>query len=117
MPPDHRITLECKRKERTLTHKESCSLSREQCEEILAGSFPQPREDQPLLRSSMPSLPRTSLRPKSSWPMSARLCVPAGNVRITFDRNIGFTSSDVSRFFDRELPLRRCCPQDAMCWK
>ena len=107
---DDRITLECKRKERTLTHKESCPLSRAQCEEILAGSFPQPREDQSLLRKFYAQFAKDVLRPKVIVAYERTPFVyPAGNVRITFDRNIG-SSSDVSRFFDQDLPLRPVLP-------
>ena len=45
---DRRISLECKRKEHTMTNKESCRLSREQFDKILAGQ--QPALDSPLLR-------------------------------------------------------------------
>ena len=47
---DRRITLECKRKEHTMTNKVSCPLTKDQLTMILNGSLPESAVDSDLLR-------------------------------------------------------------------
>lgn len=107
---DDRITLECKRKERAMTHKASCPLTRERCEEILAGHCAWTPADPPLLRKFYAQYAQDCLRPKVIVAYERTPFVyPAGNVRITFDRNIGSTA-DIGGFFRPYLPLRPVLP-------
>ena len=103
---DSRITLECKKKQRTMTHKESCRLTRQQYDRIVAGSYMPTDEDDPLLRRFSAQLHSRLLRPKVIVAYERTPFVYAlGNVRITFDRNIGSTTR-IDGFFDQALPLR-----------
>ena len=61
---NNRITLECKKKERAMTHKDSCRLTLEQYNEIMNGAII-PRENQnPLLRKLALQISSSALRPK-----------------------------------------------------
>lgn len=107
---DQRITLECKRKERTMTNKTSCPLSREQYDRIMEGKLSPLASDSPLLRKFCAQQTQTGLEPKVIVAYERTPFVyPAGNVRITFDRNIGSTA-DFAGFFDRYLPQRPIMP-------
>ena len=99
---DRRISLECKRKEHTMTNKESCRLSREQFDKILAGQ--QPELDSPLLRRFWALQAENGLAPKVivAYERTPFVYAP-GNVRITFDRNIGSTT-ELDGFFRENLP-------------
>lgn len=103
---DSKITLECKKKERTMTHKDSCRLTRAQYDQIVAGSYMPTSEDHPLLRRFAMKLHTHLLRPKVivAYERTPFVYAP-GNVRITFDRNIGSTTN-IAGFFDEKLPLR-----------
>ena len=103
---DSRITLECKKKERAMTHKESCRLTRAQYNQIVAGSYMPTSADHPLLRRFAVQLHNRLLRPKVivAYERTPFVYAP-GNVRITFDRSIGSTTN-IAGFFDKELPLR-----------
>lgn len=108
---DEKITLECKRKERSMTHKESCSLTKTQCMAILNGeAFPDPSYENPLLNRFLVICAESKMRPTviAAYDRTPFVYGP-GNVRITFDRNIGSTT-DISRFFDPYLPLRPILP-------
>ena len=103
---DARITLECKKKERAMTHKDSCRLTRSQYDQIVAGNYMPTSEDPPLLRRFAVQLHSRLLRPKVIVAYERTPFVyKVGNVRITFDRNIGSTTN-IEGFFDKELPLR-----------
>lgn len=103
---DSRITLECKKKQRTMTRKESCRLTRQQYDRIVAGTYLPTDEDAPLLRRFAVQLHSRRLRPKVIVAYERTPFVYAlGNVRITFDRNIGSTTN-IAGFFDKALPLR-----------
>lgn len=107
---DKRILLECKQKERTMTHKDSCTLSKEQCQDILNGDIPEYDFSNSLLNRFLALRDEIQLQPKVIVVYSRTAFVYGpGNVRITFDRNIGSTS-DCTRFFDDELPLRPILP-------
>lgn len=108
---DSKITLECKQKERSMTHKESCTLTKEQCLAILNGSLPEcGSHNNALLNRFLILCTETQLQPKVivAYDRTPFVYIP-GNVRITFDRNIGSTT-DISRFFDPHLPLRPILP-------
>lgn len=101
-----RITLECKKKERTMTHKDSCLLTRTQYDEIITGRYLPKPADPPLLRRFALQLYTRLLRPKVIVAYERTPFIyPAGNVRITFDRCIG-SSTHLADFFNPELSLR-----------
>ena len=107
---DRRITLECKRKERTMTNKESCTLSRAQFDRILEGKLSSAAVDSPLLRRFCALQANTGLEPKVVVAYERTPFIyAAGNVRITFDRNIGSTRN-FDGFFDARLPQRPVMP-------
>ena len=111
---DARITLECKRKERTMTQKTSCRLSKEEFQQILSGRLLPKAAGDPLLRRF---LLQQELRPKVivSYQRTPFVYAP-GNVRITLDRNIG-SSQDFSRFFDPGCRCGPFCPRGSTFWK
>ena len=91
-----------------MTNKESCRLSREQFDKILTGQ--QPELDSPLLRRFWALQAENGLAPKVivAYERTPFVYVP-GNVRITFDRNIGSTT-ELDGFFRENLPLRPVMP-------
>ena len=102
-----RISLELKRKEHGMTQKLSCRLTREQCEELMAGR-PLPVDDSyPPVLQKLNLLMRTRLmKPKviveyDRVPFVDKL----GNTRITFDRNI-MSSDDLSGFLEKDIHRR-----------
>ena len=107
---DSRITLECKQKSRTMTHKESCQLTKEQYYAIVNGDVLDRCGNNPLLNRFETLRRTTKLEPKVivAYDRTPFVYGP-GNVRITFDRNIGSTT-DISRFFDPNIPLRPILP-------
>ena len=107
---DRRITLECKRKERAMTNKVSCPLTREQFDLLLKGRLPASDCDSGLLRRFCAMQAQTGLMPKVIVAYERTPFVyPAGNVRITFDRNIG-SSTNMEGFFEPYLPQRPVMP-------
>lgn len=108
---DQQITLECKKKQRYMTHKDSCPLTKEQYYMILQGNLSPTSEDAPLLRKFYAQCQQRYLHPTVIVAYERTPFVyPAGNVRITFDRNIG-CSTDLDGFFAHSLPLRPILPQ------
>lgn len=107
---DSRITLECKKKERGMTHKDSCPLTAAQYEAILEGNLLPTGADSPLLEKFLLLQQGADLKPKVIVAYERTPYVYSfGNVRITFDRNIGSTT-DLNAFFEPYLPLRPILP-------
>lgn len=107
---DDRITLECKRKERSMTHKDSCPLTKEQYFMILEGNLPVSAVNSGLLDKFVFQQKTGNLQPKVIVSYERTPYVYSfGNVRITFDRNIGSTT-DIAGFFDPYLPQRPILP-------
>ena len=104
---DERISLECKRKERGKTLKTSCRLSREQAEILMAGQcLPDIAGQPPVLRKLTLGMMTRGLKPVVIVEYERIPYVYRdGNVRITFDKNVS-SASDVSGFFDPEIPER-----------
>ena len=106
-----RISLECKRKERGMTHKTSCPLTREQTELLMAGKIvPNVADRPPLLQKLTAQMMTRRLRPVviveyERIPFVYR----NGNVRITLDTNL-VSSSDVSQFLRERIPHRPVMP-------
>ncbi len=104
--PEETIRLEIKYKKRGGTHKESCSLPRELCEDILAGRGLKWRADFPFpLQELYRQIGLNGLRPRVivEYERSAYVC-RAGNVRVTFDRNIA-CSERIGMFLQDAIPL------------
>ena len=87
-----------------------CRLTREQCERALSGALTQDDLNSDLLRKFFVQAGQNHLHPKVivAYERTPFVYAP-GNVRITFDRNIG-SSSDISSFFSSYLPLRPVMP-------
>ena len=102
-----RITLECKRKERGKTHKESCPLTLEQTKKLMPGKVISDIGSQPaVLRKLTLQMLQRRMRPVVIVEYDRRPYVyPGGNVRITLDENIG-SCAEVQRFLDPVLPKR-----------
>ena len=108
---DRRISLERKAKLRTMTHKDAVLISREDAELLLSGRIPMPGpEHPPLLRRMLTDMRLRVLRPAVIVQYSRTpFVLSAGNVRITLDEQIT-SSQAVSRFFERDIPLRQILP-------
>lgn len=105
------IRLEVKRKKAGLTSKEDCMLTREQTEAILSGSYPAITPEMPSqLRYLLTEMNTRLLRPKAVIEYS-RLAMTGhpGNVRVTFDTDIGCTA-DCTRFLEPHMPLLPLLP-------
>ena len=102
-----RISLELKQRERAKCHKISCPLPLETCEEIMAGKIPRLPNDSPyLLKKLVMQMQSRALKPVC---IVAYERVPliwrAGNVRVTFDRNVR-SSADIAGFFKANIACR-----------
>lgn len=106
-----RITLECKRKERSKTLKTSCPLTLEQTRMLMAGTPVPDIASQPevLRRLTFQMLTRR-MRPVviveyDRIPYIYR----NGNVRVTLDMNVS-TSTAVDKFLEEQIPKRPIMP-------
>ena len=106
-----RITLECKRKERGKTHKESCPLTIEQTKLLMAGKpLPNIAQQPPLLQKLTAEMLTRKLRPVVIVEYERIPYVyKNGNVRITLDTNIA-SSSAVGQFLEESIPKRPVMP-------
>ena len=106
-----RIVLECKRKENDKTLKTSCLLTLREYEEILqGGSFDQFDQKSDLLRRFTVLLKTQQYRPVVIVEYDRTPYIyPAGNVRITFDRNIRL-STDFDHFLSANIVTRPILP-------
>lgn len=105
------IRLEKKSKTRSMTLKESCKLTLEECRTFLQGSIPQISNDmshgkqklllEMQLRGLMPKVIVSYERIPYVY--------PGGNVRVTFDRNIS-SSADIEHFLDGTYISRPILP-------
>ena len=102
-----RLRLEIKSKLHSKCHKDSCRISRDRCDELIAGGIPRTLADDPAPLKELTLLAATKLlKPRLIVEYERTAFVhPVGNVRITFDRNI--TSSDrVLDFYEPYLNAR-----------
>ena len=108
---DQRIRLELKRKENGMCLKESCLLSRGQCEALLRGEpLPEDSSHLPILKKFLLQMKTRLLRPVVIVEYDRIPYVhPLGNVRVTLDCHIS-ASNECQRFFDPNLPLRPILP-------
>ena len=83
------IHLEIKEKNRGLTKKRACDLSREECLAIMEGELPLNINGRAPLNSLQLQMRCNGMEPKVIIAYERTAFVhPSGNVRITFDRNI-----------------------------
>ena len=83
------IHLEIKEKNRGLTKKRACDLSREECLAIMEGELPLKTDSRAPLNSLQLQMRCARMEPKVIIAYERTAFVhPSGNVRITFDRNI-----------------------------
>ena len=106
-----RISLECKRKERSKTLKTSCILTPEQCRCLMDGRTPSDvTERQATLRRLVMLMECELFRPKVIVEYDRTPYIwKWGNVRVTFDRNIR-SSAQTARFTREELFTRPIMP-------
>ena len=83
------IHLEIKEKNRGLTKKRACDLSREECLAIMEGELPLNIDGRAPINSLQLQMRCNGMEPKVIIAYERTAFVhPSGNVRITFDRNI-----------------------------
>ncbi len=109
---DERISLELKRKENGMCRKQSCLISKNQCEQLLSGKVPNETADMhPLLRKFILQQRTRILKPTVIVEYDRIPYVyPIGNVRVTFDCNIR-ASSECGRFLEENILLRPILPE------
>lgn len=101
------IQLEKKSKFRGMTRKESCNISQEEYNRLIQGDIPENMADLPAGKKEMfLEMKLRRLIPKIIVSYErVPFVYPAGNVRITFDKNIT-SSNDISRFLTRDYTVR-----------
>ena len=88
-PKSNVIHLEIKEKNRGLTKKRACDLSREECLSVMEGELPLNIDGRAPLNSLKLQMRCNGMEPKVIIAYERTAFVhPSGNVRITFDRNI-----------------------------
>jgi len=102
-----RIMLECKRKERGMTRKTACSLTRDETMHLMMG---QPladigRQPQPLRKLTLQMLMRRLCPVVIVEYDRTPYVYPNGNVRVTLDTNVA-SSSAVECFLEPQIPKR-----------
>lgn len=104
---DKNINLELKRKCRSKTMKESCTMTRQQVEDIINNKLLDITEDMPTLLRKFCLLQQTRLLKPSVIVEYNRVpfVYKDGNVRITFDKNIN-SSNDYKNFFNDKMEKR-----------
>lgn len=110
--PDDGIRLEIKHKSRGGTKKDSRVLPKTLCENILRGEpIPWDAGYPPAMTELYREMQLNALRPRIivEYERTVFVCA-AGNVRITFDRNIAF-STRVESFLEEQLPLTPVLPK------
>jgi hypothetical protein len=106
-----RIALECKRKERGKTKKNSCPLTMEECLRLLRGECVSDTQIQPyVLKKLTLEMMAHGMRPKVIVEYDR---IPyiynCGNVRVTLDMNVS-SSLKLDSFFDEVIPKRPIMP-------
>lgn len=97
------IHLEIKEKNRGMTKKRACDLSKQECLDIMAGTLPFTPDHRNVLNQLQLQAQCAGMRPKVIIVYERTAFVhPTGNVRITFDRNI-MASRTCDTFFDERV--------------
>ncbi len=106
------IKLECKYSVHGMKAKESCIISKEQCEQLICGSAVHAVEGQDLLKRFLIEKKLKYLQPKVIVEYTRTPYIhKVGNVRITFDRNIQ-SSYEVSAFLEKNIIRRSIMNQN-----
>lgn len=109
------IHLECKRKEGAYILKESCKLTREEYDNILAGDCEfLLQKDSPMAKEFYLDMRTKLLKPEVIVDYEREPYIfDAGTVRITFDKNVRgcYPHHDL---FDSEIPSYEIYPEDKM---
>lgn len=108
---DRRILLELKSKQQGKCRKQSCLLTRQQCQVLISGGcLPEGPDYPPLLQKLLVQIRTRLLRPVVMVEYERIPFVhPIGNVRVTLDCNIR-SSPDCGRLFQQTLPMRPVLP-------
>lgn len=104
--PKETIRLEVKYKSRGKTHKDSCKISQEVCEKIMAGERPDfDKNDPNPLKLLYIEMSMYDMKPVVviEYERTA-FTYPLGNVRVTLDRNISY-SKDIGNFLEDRMNL------------
>lgn len=103
-PESDVIHLEIKAKSKGLTHKDACSITREEADRIIEGDLPFSIDSRQPLNQLKLKTRDSLMRPKViiEYERTAFVC-KTGNVRITFDRNI-MASDHCRDFFHQAVP-------------
>ena len=106
------ISLECKRKEHSLTQKTSSLLSYKQCMELINRIIPDDLDpSDPVIAKMIDKIKCHGYYPKTIVEYDrVPLVYPDGNTRITFDYNLR-ASSAIGAFFDNNLHTRSIMPK------
>lgn len=97
------IHLEIKEKTAGLTRKYACSLTKQECESIMEGTMPLQFDQRMPLNKLLLQMRCSKMEPKAVIAYERTAYVyPAGNVRITFDRNI-MASRYCEDFFEERI--------------
>jgi len=106
------IKLECKETLHGMKRKDVCRLTGEQCLQLMQGRAAQAQEGQELLERFLAERSIEMLKPRIIVEyIRAPYVHPVGNVRITFDRNIGFNEK-ITDFLKPEIACRRIMAWD-----
>ena len=105
-----RIMLECKRKEKGMTMKTSCLLTKDQTKLLMQGKTIDFSEQQALIRKLCLQMKTKLLHPVTVVEYERIPYIyQNGNVRVTFDMNIS-SSAEVENFLNSEIPRRPVMP-------
>ena len=106
-----KIRLECKRKERGMTHKESCPLTEMQTRMLMDGrALPDIASQPPVLRKLTMQMLTRRMRPVVIVEYERIPYVyELGNVRITLDLNVS-SGKDVGAFLEESISKRPVMP-------
>ena len=106
-----KIRLECKRKERGMTHKESCPLTQAQTRMLMEGrALPDIASQPPVLRKLTMQMLIRRMRPVVIVEYERIPYVyELGNVRITLDLNVS-SGKDVGAFLEESISKRPVMP-------
>ena len=101
------IRLEKKSKVNGMTHKDSCVISKQQCQEFMKGKVPMMTPDMPpMMQKLFTEMRLKNLLPKVIVIYERKPYVYGiGNVRVTFDRNI-LSSNAISEFLSETITAR-----------
>lgn len=106
------INLECKYSSHGMKAKKTCRINERQCEQLIHGAAVGKTEaSQEVLRQFLAERSIKLLMPKVivEYTRSPYVC-EMGNVRVTFDRNIRF-STEISRFLEKGIAWRGIMPE------